>query len=128
MHNNNQYYLRAITAERELEIAMSKGRALFAENAQLTRNHVYALKVIEGMGATMQTRRHRLASWVGRLLKAPEMSPVDLAAMLKGIRAALDGLPVPSAAPEQTPPASESAADPAPQPEPLRVIHGGRDA
>ena len=29
MHNNNQYYLRAITAEKELEIAMNKGRALF---------------------------------------------------------------------------------------------------
>ena len=128
MHNNNQYYLRAITAEKELEIAMNKGRALFAENAQLTRNHVYALKVIEGMGTTRQTRRHRLATWLGRLLKAPEMAPVDLAAMLKGIRLALDVLPLPSVGQAPTPPASPLDADPATPPEPLRVIHGGRDA
>lgn len=127
MHNNNQYYLRAITAEKELEIAMSKGRALFAENAQLTRNHVYALKVIESMGTTLQSRRHRLATWLGRLLKAPEMAPVDLAAMLKGIRAALDALPLPSVGPAPTPPASESAADPAPQSAPPLVVVGGRD-
>ena len=127
MHSNNAYYLRAITAEKELDIAMSKGRALFAENQQLTRNHVYALKVIEGMGITLQSRRHRLATWLGRLLKAPEMAPVDLAAMLKGIRSALDSLPLPSAGPAPTPPASSLDADPTPQSAPPLVVVGGRD-
>ncbi len=126
MHSNNQYYLRAITAEKELDLAMTKGRALYADNQRLARDHVYALKVIEGLGSTLQSRRHRLATWAGRRLGAPEMNPVDLAAMLKGIRAALDALPLPAVGQEPTPPTSESAADPAPQSEPLRVI-GGRD-
>lgn len=128
MHNNNAYYLRAVTAEKELDIAITKGRALFADNQRLTRDHVYALKVIEGMGTTLQSRRHRLATWLGRLLKASEMNPVDLAALLKGIRAALDVLPMPSAGPAPTPPASEPGDDPALQSAPPLVVVGGRDA
>ena len=131
MHNSNQYYLRAITAEKELEILTDKSRLLFEENRTLTRNHVYALRVIEGLGSTMGSRRHRLASALGRLINAPEMPAAALSAMLVGIRTALAGLPAspppPSDAPEPMPPASESSPDPASPASPLRVI-GGRDA
>ena len=129
MHNNNTYYLRAITAEKELEIALDRGRALWKENAALSQNHVYALKVIEDMGTTMQSRRHRFATWIGRIVRAQEMKPGALDAMLVGIRGALDGLPSPqppSADEAPTPPASEPDADPAP-PGP-RLVIGGRDA
>lgn len=131
MHSNNQYYLRAITAEKELAMVMDKGRALYEENRRLTRDHIYALKVIEDMGSIMQTRRHRFASALGRVFRAHEMVPETLAAMLLGIRTALAGVPVPTSAPSaepgQTAPASEPSPDPAPQPSRLTVV-GDRDA
>lgn len=129
MHNSNQYYLRAITAEKELAILTDKAHQLFEENRTLTRNHIYALRVIEGLGSTMGSRRHRLASMLGRLINAPEMAPAALAAMLVGIRTALAGLPSPpspSAAPEPTPPPSEPERDQAESPG-LRIVTGGRD-
>lgn len=131
MHHNNAYYLRAITAEKELAIALDKGRQLYQDNRRLTRDHIYALRVIEGMGDTLSTRRHQNASAIGRLMGAVEMRPEALAALLLGIRTALAGVPMPSSepedAPEPTSPPSEHASAQNLRPEPLRVIRGGRD-
>ncbi len=120
MHSNNSYYLRAITAEKELEIAIRKGQELYAENRCLTQDHIYALKVIEGMGTIMQTRRHRFASALGRVFRAHEMPPETIPALLLVIRTALAGVPLPTSAPsdgqEPTAPASDPSPDPVPRP------------
>lgn len=106
MHSNNSYLLRAQMAERELDIAIRKGRQLFSDTVVLQRNHVLALRVVDEMGATMQSRRHRLASWIGRIIGGSEMTPGALVAMLIGVRAALSNLPAPGIV---EPAASESS-------------------
>lgn len=119
MHGNNLYLMQAQAAQAELKVLKAKAQELFRDNCILQRNHLYALKVVEEMGTTLQSRRHRLATWLGRLIGGPEMKPGALDAMLIGIRTALAAMPVPSppSAVEQAEPEA-AAQEPAAAPEP----------
>lgn len=110
MHGNNQYYLRAITAEKELSIAQDAGRRLLADHKGLMQSQRYALLTLLELGNILLTRRHRLTSALGRLFRAKEIKEDAVRAMLVSLKTALDATPEDAL----EPPSPEAASSPEP--------------
>lgn len=96
-HNNNAYYLRAITAEKELALAMESGRGLLQQLDHAHAAQYHALGTLIQMGTTLTTRRHlwvsRAAGWFG-IKENPSIEQIR--AMLTAIKPALAAMPAPS--------------------------------
>lgn len=97
MHNNNAYYLRAITAEKELDHAMKAGRDLLAQLNHAHAAQYHALGTLIQMGETLTSRRHRIVTRISGWFGIKEaISQDQIRAMLTAIKPALAAMPAPS--------------------------------
>jgi hypothetical protein len=106
MHSSNEYYMRALIAEKELALMRAKGKHLAVEYDALHRTHYYALNTLATISEVILSRRHQAVTRLSRLVGLPDVDPGSIRAMLIGLRTALDAMPAPGILPV-APPAEE---------------------